>query len=250
MDSPKVKSEKDNSSHDSVEEFVVTQNDSIQDSEDDKRLSTAPQETSETRNHDSTHGDDSSLDDEGNVVTCKLRRPTRLSPTPKAAVPNDAGPEAAACHIPNTNHAGDDSLWSDSESEQEDRRAKGSGKNTRKRKRGSKGEASASNRHVGTPHAKNYAPNITMNFWDKVTVLQHQASLLVETSDKKLEAALHPNLDDPKFGPCALEPLVLKATNSQQQHQVPAALNRYLAPFQQEGVKFMYNCLMNNMGCV
>jgi hypothetical protein len=62
--------------------------------------------------------------------------------------------------------------------------------------------------------------------------------------------ALKPVLDDPQFGPdIPMQPLVLIDGEGNKQ-AVPASLNRYLAPFQKEGVKFMYNCLARRSGVI
>ncbi|MGK3750051.1 MAG: hypothetical protein ACI8RD_002349 [Bacillariaceae sp.] len=63
---------------------------------------------------------------------------------------------------------------------------------------------------------------------------------------------LHPDFDDPKFGPYEMEPLLLTTdqTEEGQVLQVPASLNRYLIPFQKEGVKFLYECLSRKSGAI
>ena len=57
---------------------------------------------------------------------------------------------------------------------------------------------------------------------------------------------LHPHFENPKFGPYEpMEPLALGPSV-----QVPASLNRYLAPFQKEGIRFMYDCLARKSGVI
>ena len=64
------------------------------------------------------------------------------------------------------------------------------------------------------------------------------------------KSALKPELENPHFGPFALEPLILKAENGEQEHAVPPALNRYLADFQKEGVRFLHKCLTSKTGAI
>jgi hypothetical protein len=61
---------------------------------------------------------------------------------------------------------------------------------------------------------------------------------------------LKPTFTDPKFPPDdPMVPLLLSDVEGNQQ-TVPASLNRYLAPFQKEGVEFMYNCLARKSGVI
>ncbi|KAL3916299.1 MAG: hypothetical protein SGILL_005239, partial [Bacillariaceae sp.] len=60
---------------------------------------------------------------------------------------------------------------------------------------------------------------------------------------------LHPIFEDPKFGPFELEPLVL-ADKDDKKVAVPASLSRYLAPFQREGIEFMYKVLAGKSGVI
>ena len=62
---------------------------------------------------------------------------------------------------------------------------------------------------------------------------------------------LHPNFKNPKFGPYEpMEPLLLPNDQNETLLQVPASLNRFLAPFQKEGVRFMYKCLARRSGVI
>ena len=60
-----------------------------------------------------------------------------------------------------------------------------------------------------------------------------------------------PEFETPKFGPYEMEPLLLTNDNlNGQHHQVPASLNRYLLPFQKDGVRFLYECLSRKSGAI
>lgn len=62
---------------------------------------------------------------------------------------------------------------------------------------------------------------------------------------------LHPYFENPKFGPYEpMEPLALSSDKDGPSVQVPASLNRYLAPFQKEGIRFMYDCLARESGVI
>jgi hypothetical protein len=81
---------------------------------------------------------------------------------------------------------------------------------------------------------------------------------------------LKPTLTNPKFGPDELVPFYLTRGNqednndgddagekdnnekkhSAEKQSIPASLNRYLAPFQREGVKFMYKVLTGGSGVI
>jgi hypothetical protein len=61
------------------------------------------------------------------------------------------------------------------------------------------------------------------------------------------EAILHPSFDKPQFGPFELEPLILNEVGPL---QVPASICRYLLPYQREGIRQVYNCLVKWQGCI
>ncbi len=62
---------------------------------------------------------------------------------------------------------------------------------------------------------------------------------------------LHPIFENPKFGPYEpMEPLVLSNTENEPPIEVPASLSRYLAPFQKEGIRFIYDCLARQSGAI
>ncbi|KAG7342122.1 SNF2 family helicase [Nitzschia inconspicua] len=77
----------------------------------------------------------------------------------------------------------------------------------------------------------------------------HQLFVDNDSIDDGDADVLKPLLSNPKFGPYDLEPLVLGQSNGKEV-SVPASLNRYLAPFQREGVAFMYNCLARKSGVI
>jgi hypothetical protein len=80
-----------------------------------------------------------------------------------------------------------------------------------------------------------------------IRVLFEDDSLGVD--DEDLEK-LKPALPNPKFGPYEpMEPLVLGERDGREV-SVPASLNRYLAPFQKQGVEFMYKCLDRKSGVI
>jgi SNF2 family DNA or RNA helicase len=60
---------------------------------------------------------------------------------------------------------------------------------------------------------------------------------------------LKPTLENPNFPPSELEPLVLGECDGRKV-SVPASLSRYLAPFQKDGVQFMYRCLAQGSGVI
>eukprot|EP00934_Nitzschia_sp_Nitz4_P000067 Nitzschia sp. Nitz4//scaffold38_size140716//41140//46477//NITZ4_003135-RA/size140716-augustus-gene-0.121-mRNA-1//1//CDS//3329550042//67//frame0 len=124
-----------------------------------------------------------------------------------------------------------DSLWSDSEAEDEAPPPKRGRKDKSPGNKAIRGHPS----HIpGIPSMGLSGTNMGMPFSDMNT--------------KELGSTLHPTLQSPKFGPYDLEPIHLQ--NGSQEHQVPASLSRYLAPFQVEGVKFMYNCLTRGTGSI
>jgi hypothetical protein len=60
-----------------------------------------------------------------------------------------------------------------------------------------------------------------------------------------------PTLANPHFGPFPLEPLALVNRETGDSHnQVPAALSRYLPPFQREGIQFLYDAVSEGRGAI
>lgn len=66
------------------------------------------------------------------------------------------------------------------------------------------------------------------------------------------ESALKPYFEQPKLGPpSALEPLELPKRRDQEvAHEIPASINRYLRGYQQQGVSFLYSCIMRGSGAI
>jgi hypothetical protein len=67
---------------------------------------------------------------------------------------------------------------------------------------------------------------------------------LEEEFDEDFENTLIPMFENPQFGPFPFEPLKLPSCDNADVHEVPASINRYLKPFQQEGVTFLYSCIV------
>eukprot|EP00978_Attheya_sp_CCMP212_P018077 scaffold49036_cov45-Attheya_sp.AAC.1 len=72
-------------------------------------------------------------------------------------------------------------------------------------------------------------------------------------SDEEAECKLFPQLEGSIFSLEKLEPFPLP-TGSQdadaKQHELPAALNRYLKPYQREGVSFLYSAVIKGSGVI
>jgi hypothetical protein len=73
---------------------------------------------------------------------------------------------------------------------------------------------------------------------------------VLEQDEDALRSQLHPEIPNAPFGPYELKPLVLGGPDEEQPYEVPAPLSRYLAPFQREGVQFMYRCLAEGTGAI
>jgi hypothetical protein len=72
--------------------------------------------------------------------------------------------------------------------------------------------------------------------------LQH-----LEDNEETLREKWYPSFDNPQFGPADPPvPLFLSEV-----YQVPASISRYLAPYQPEGIKFMFDkAIANRRGCI
>ena len=71
-------------------------------------------------------------------------------------------------------------------------------------------------------------------------------------SEIERDESLIPSFDNPKMGPPSLmQPLKLpKGSNQKIAHEVPASINRYLRAYQQQGVIFLYSCVMRGTGAI
>ncbi|CAB9509245.1 CHD3-type chromatin-remodeling factor [Seminavis robusta] len=80
---------------------------------------------------------------------------------------------------------------------------------------------------------------------DDVVADQHKAKGRIEEHEQ------YPTLGNPYFGPFDNVPLKLvNKQDARSDHKVPAALARYLPPFQREGIQFLYNAVVNNYGAI
>jgi hypothetical protein len=150
---------------------------------------------------------------------------------------------------PPPNAAGAPSLWSDSEDERkqdplQDSDDDSSPKKKRKSKKKRRSK-SFDERAASTSHEHIYSSGLGNN--DEGT------RQLLRLDDETLAKTLHPEQADPRFGPFALESLVLTdddGNSGHDDHQVPAALNRYLLPYQREGIQFMHQALIDKRGVI
>mmetsp|Transcript_44634 Transcript_44634/g.108243 ORF Transcript_44634/g.108243 Transcript_44634/m.108243 type:complete len:1809 (+) Transcript_44634:144-5570(+) len=183
-------------------------------------------------------------------------------------------------------HESDD-LWSDPSDDESEREspAKGETKSRRssssatsknrnqtkstkslERKKRTTKRRSSSSKNSSSDSSNSSDEGAGVSHYDEVT-LPNEYKFGYSKSDKDLK----PTLTDPKFGPDELVPLYLtrgrKDDNESSgddhkdddeddrklaadQQFVPASFNRYLAPFQREGVKFMYKVLTSGRGVI
>jgi SNF2 family DNA or RNA helicase len=235
------------SQHDSLKEFSPSQEqqDSIVD--DDDSSPAEENDRTRTKRLDKSLMEDSS-EEEGNRV---VRSRNHMPHNPLALVnqhKEQQQPVNGTSPPKIRSNAAEASLWSDSEheeQEEEESSANQKKKKTKKKRKTSetstapqkKSKESSSSAWIGYDEDE-----------DEASALEDAniRRLLTTNNRDTLEKTLHPIMDEPKFGPYALEPLILQGPNSKQRHEVPAALTRYLAPFQQEGIQFLYTCLTSN----
>ena len=149
----------------------------------------------------------------------------------------------------------DEDLWQDSEAEEEGSEPETTPKKkaAAKRKRSSEGDVakSADNNARNAPRKKRSENG--KNDKSRSSLESHRSNGYhsedsIEQEDADLEHVLIPHFAQPKLGaPSALEPLVLpRGDNADDNdvHQVPASINRYLKPYQREGVAFLYSCVV------
>jgi hypothetical protein len=72
---------------------------------------------------------------------------------------------------------------------------------------------------------------------------QTQANISASTCTvEELQMELKPNFSHPKFGPFALQPLVLGSIDKEDHvYEVPASISRYLPDHQREGIQFLFH---------
>ena len=125
---------------------------------------------------------------------------------------------------------------------------------------------SSSSRNNDSDSSNSSDEGAGVSYYDEVT-LPNEHKFGYNQSDEDLK----PTLADPKFGPDELVPLYLTRGKKDDdessgdddedgdeddrklpadQQYVPASLNRYLAPFQREGVQFMYKVLTGGRGVI
>jgi hypothetical protein len=86
-------------------------------------------------------------------------------------------------------------------------------------------------------------------------VQQVRAPVIPDISDDKindLESELKPAFDNPKFGPFDTKPLKLGfLDDDDKEYQVPMSIRRYLPPYQQAGIQFLFkNAIMAKQGAI
>jgi hypothetical protein len=136
------------------------------------------------------------------------------------------------------------SLWSDSENEQQESEP------DTKMKRGKKKKKEKKKKKKSTGNFREDASYSRM-----LDTSQEDAETrhLLRLDEDMLRQTLKPEFSEPRFGPFDLEPLVLKRKTSRGisiERQVPASINRYLLPYQREGVSFLFNALSARKGAI
>lgn len=157
-------------------------------------------------------------------------------------------------------------LWEDSEEEEESKEAKNNKKKQKKRGRPKKNPPSDDDdEEAESPPAKKSPAQSRKAPPKKKASLESaprrrksreqddsSASDIDSDSDIDCEQddVLIPSFRDPKMGPpSALEPMELpRAKDHNTVHVIPASINRYLRGYQQQGVTFMYSCIMRKSG--
>jgi hypothetical protein len=151
-----------------------------------------------------------------------------------------------------------DDLWGDSdgdpqkdESDEETKKPRGRSKKSKKSSKSKIGKSGATSsspsRHQSA--ATDFSGGGS-KYWYLRNEDDHDIKQLLKSNDEeKLELLLHPELENPFFGPFELEPFVLGG-DTETTHSVPASLSRYLAPYQREGIQFMHKCLTSSQGSI
>lgn len=189
--------------------------------------------------------DDSSDEEDTSFTTRRKKRPLRngdaIPHNPIALVnqersrSTDMARESSPPQLKTSNA----SLWSDSENEEVEEEEEEYLKKKIKKKRKSSDSSSPQKRSKTTDL-----------YDDSIEDCADNRELLAQ-DEETFRQTLKPELKNPYFGPFALEPLILEGGEDQQeQKEVPAALSRYLADFQREGVQFLYKCLSAKKGAI
>ena len=151
----------------------------------------------------------------------------------QVAIPNDED-------VPTENGA---SLWSDSENEQQESEPDA------KKKQGKKKKEKKKKKKAEDKFCEGGAYSIMLDTSQE----DAETRQLLRLDEEMLRQTLKPEFAEPRFGPFDLEALVLKGETTRGisvEHQVPASINRYLLPYQQEGVFFLYNALSARKGAI
>jgi hypothetical protein len=244
----KTTSKKQQTTNDEDEENNDDDNDSMTDDSsevsDPSETPSPPQCCPDKRLDKSLMADSSSEEDEQDT------RRARAKPRPKSDAPahnpitlmrqqQQHVPIQNDEDVPTENGA---SLWSDSENEQEPE------PDTKKKtkKRGKK-QSKEKKKQKSTDSCRERAAYSTM-----VDTSQEDAETrqLLRLDEEILRQTLKPEFAEPRFGPFDLEPLVLKGETRGIEYKVPTSMNRYLLPYQREGVVFLYNALSARKGAI
>ena len=149
-----------------------------------------------------------------------------------------------------TRKEAESSLWSDSENEQQPEsqkpKKKRSGKQT-KRKRSSEEitRARSGAKSAGVLDLINENDDDDDDDKDNQDLRRR-----LQLDEDTLQTMLQPDFLQPRFGPFAFEPLLLEGEDGVVRHKVPASMNRYLLPYQREGVQFLYKALSARKGAI
>jgi len=192
----------------------------------------------------------SSDDEEDNKATKRVLNPFTVAKQQQQSMESIA----ANCARP-AKRADDDGLWSDMDIDvdnKKDEKPKAKKSKKRSRSKSEKFKRDSSELHQSHELAP---PSPTKkggsSYWflpdndDRYEIMK----LLKKENEEALEDFVHPEIEDPFFGPFEFKPLKLgKGTKSAA--SVPASLSRYLAPYQKEGIQFMHKCLAAKSGTI
>ena len=146
---------------------------------------------------------------------------------------------------PKTASIDDDDLWNDSEFEEIEKDRTGESKSKNRGGYNSKKKTTTSSKK----QRRSTSPN-DIKLDDADAIYDDQYINMLAQDEDRLKSQLHPQLSFTPFEPGALEPLILKNSEGKPCAEIPAALSRYLAPFQKIGVQFMFRCLSAGTGSI